>query len=475
MEKNIEEKITEISKIQQTINKENRKNAVIDSASFRDPSGYVLHFNNEIYRVIKDNYKDEYNHLIESGLYDKLVSDNLILKHWDTQPPTSTMFNFKEYYKIIKQEKVRFISYPYEWSFDMLKDASLVTLRIQNISMEFGMSLKDASAYNIQFQNGKPVLIDVTSFDMYANGPWKAYRQFCEHFLAPLALMAKKDIRISQLFMSNIDGIPLDIAAEIIPKSTFANFGLAAHIHAHARAQKHYEDKKIKKQKLGKMQLLGIIASLKSTILGLKIKQKTEWADYYRDTNYSESAFENKQTIVKEMLDKISSDMVIDLGANDGTISKIASENSFVISMDIDPIAVNTNYLNSNGRINPIVANLANPSPAIGWANCERISLIDRLGKNTCLALALIHHLRITYGIPLKKQFDVFSKISKHLIIEFIPKDDSQVTRLLQNRPDIYDDYTSDMFEEIAQQDFTIIDSKPVGNSLRKIYLMNSK
>lgn len=223
------------------------------------------------------------------------------------------------------------------------------------------------------------------------------------------------------------------------------------------------------------MQLLGIIASLKSTILGLKIKQKTEWADYYRDTNYSESAFENKQTIVKEMLDKISSDMVIDLGANDGTISKIASENSFVISMDIDPIAVNTNYLNSNGRINPIVANLANPSPAIGWANCERISLIDRLGKNTCLALALIHHLRITYGIPLKKQFDVFSKISKHLIIEFIPKDDSQVTRLLQNRPDIYDDYTSDMFEEIAQQDFTIIDSKPVGNSLRKIYLMNSK
>ena len=266
---------------------------IIDGASFRDPSGNVIHYKNEIYRIINNNYKNEFDHFIKSGLYQKLISENLIVEY-NEDDTIQIKSDFDNFYKIIKQEKIHFISYPYEWSFDMLKDAALTILQIQKICLEFGMSLKDASAYNVQFYNGKPILIDTTSFEMYQDGPWKAYRQFCEHFLAPLALMSKKDVRLFQLLLSNIDGIPLDIAAEIIPKSTFTNFGLAAHIHAHAKAQKHYEDKKVKKQKLRKIQLLGIIENLKATIKNLKINQETEWANYYNDTNYSDIAEKEK-------------------------------------------------------------------------------------------------------------------------------------------------------------------------------------
>jgi hypothetical protein len=446
----------------------------MDDASFRDPSGNVLHYKNEIYRIINNNYKNEFEHFIKSGLYEKLISENLLVQYKENSA-IQIKSEFDNFYKIIKQEKIHFISYPYEWSFDMLKDAALTILQIQKICLEFGMSLKDASAYNIQFYNGKPILIDTTSFEMYQNGPWKAYRQFCEHFLAPLALMSKKDVRLFQLLLSNIDGIPLDIAAEIVPKSTFTNFGLAAHLHAHAKAQKHYENKKIKKQKLGKTQLLGIVENLKATIKNLKIKQKTEWADYYNDTNYSDVAEKEKRVIVKNFLKKCSSEIVIDLGANDGRFSEIAAENSYVVSMDIDPIAVNTNYLKHNPKIIPIVTNFANPSPAIGWSNNERKSLFQRIKNNTCMALALIHHLRITHGIPLKNQFEVFSKISKFLIIEFVPKEDSQVKRLLQNRDDVFDDYDMKTFEHIAFKNFENIESLEVKDSLRKIYLMKNK
>ena len=447
---------------------------IIDGASFRDPSGNVIHYKNEIYRIINHNYKNEFDHFIKSGLYQKLISENLIVEY-NEDDTIQIKSDFDNFYKIIKQEKIHFISYPYEWSFDMLKDAALTILRIQKICLEFGMSLKDASAYNVQFHNGKPILIDTTSFEMYQDGPWKAYRQFCEHFLAPLALMSKKDVRLFQLLLSNIDGIPLDIAAEIIPKSTFTNFGLAAHIHAHAKAQKHYEDKKVKKQKLRKIQLLGIIENLKSTINNLKINQETEWANYYNDTNYSDIAEKEKCIIVKNFLKKCSSEMVIDLGANDGRFSEIAAENSYVVSMDIDPIAVNNNYLKYNPKIIPIVTNLANPSPAIGWNNNERKSLFDRIKNNTCIALALIHHLRITHGIPLENQFEVFSKIAKFLIIEFVPKEDSQVKRLLQNRDDVFDDYDIKTFERVAFKNFENIEYLEVKDSLRKIYLMKNK
>ena len=445
---------------------------IVDNASFRDPSGYVVHHNNSIYRIINKNYANIFEKATESGLFKKLIDDEMLVNFEDN---SELELNDSDIFKIIKQEKIKFISFPYEWSFDMLKDAALMTLEIQKKCIEFGFSLKDASAYNIQFHNGKPILIDITSFEEYSEEPWIAYRQFCEHFLGPLALMAKKDVRLSKLLVNYIDGIPLDIVSGIIPKSTFTNFGLSAHLHAHAKAQKRYEEKKVEKKKLKKIQLLGIIESLRSTIKNLNLEQKTEWAEYYKDTNYSEEGQLEKENIVREFIQKTSSDIIIDFGANDGKFSRIASEKTFVVSIDVDPIAVNKNYNHHDENIISIIGDLANPSQGIGWNNLERPSLLKRIEKNTCLALALIHHLRITFGIPLKKQFELFSSVAKYLIIEFVDKEDSQIQRLLQNREDVFDDYTEENFEMIISKYFEMIDSIKIKNSHRKIYLLKNK
>ena len=444
----------------------------IDNASFRDPKGYVVHHNNNVFRVINNSYKEEYEHCTKSGLFKKLIDDGLLLLFEES---SDLEIDSKEIFKILEQKKLNFISYPYEWSFDMLKDAALATLKIQKICIEYGASLKDASSYNIQFHEGKPVFIDTTSFEIFEEKPWIAYRQFCEHFLGPLALMAKKDVRLSSMLVNYIDGIPLDIISSIIPKTTFTNFGLTAHLHAHAKAQKKYEGKKIEKKKLGKMQLLGIVESLTSTIKNLKLGQKTEWADYYDDTNYTTEAEKNKVEIVKKYINNTNTNTIIDFGANDGKYSKIAAEKSFVISVDKDPIAVNNNYKNQNSNMISIIGDLSNPIPSIGWNNSERPSFLERIGKSTCMALALIHHLRITFGIPLSKQFELFSKIAENLIIEFIDKKDSQIIRLLQNREDVFDDLTEENFEKIASQYFTILDNSVIRDTNRKIYLMKNK
>ena len=169
----------------------------VDSGSFRDSNGFVFWQDGALYRQVNTSYKDNYEHLMESGLYEVLVSGGLLLPHEEvniqsSQPDLA--------YKVIRPELIPFISYPYEWCFSQLKDAALTTLEIQKTCLDFGMSLKDCSAYNIQFRKGKPVLIDTLSFEKYREGqPWVAYRQFCQHFLAPLALMSHKDIRLNQL------------------------------------------------------------------------------------------------------------------------------------------------------------------------------------------------------------------------------------------------------------------------------------
>ena len=207
-------------------------------------------------------------------------------------------------HKIIQPERVPFISYPYEWSFGQLKDAALATLSIQRRALKVGMSLKDASAYNIQFVRGKATLIDTLSFEIYKEGqPWVAYRQFCQHFLAPLALMALRDVRLNQLLRVYIDGVPLDLASELLPAKTRFNFGLLTHIHLHAGAQKRYSGAEVKSRAatMSKQAMTGLIDNLDATVRKLDWKPGgTEWGNYYDITNYSDAAFEHKKQLVRE-------------------------------------------------------------------------------------------------------------------------------------------------------------------------------
>ena len=449
----------------------------IQSSSFRDPSGFLFFENEVLYRQINQEYKNEYEHLMDSGLYKRLVDSKLLIPHTEADMISP---NKEKLYKIIKPEPIPFISYPYEWCFSQLKNAAITTLEIQKIALDYNMTLKDASSYNIQFRQGKPILIDTLSFEKYQEGQtWKPYKQFCQHFLAPLALMSQKDIRLNQLFRIYIDGIPLDLADKLLPSKKLYMFSLLSHIHLHAKSQKHYENKdiKIKTRKMPRNSFVGIIESLHSGIKKLKwTPEKTEWGDYYNDTNYSQGSFEEKKQTVSKFLDKTKAKLVWDLGANTGIFSRLASKKDIeTISFDIDPAAVEKNYLTciqeADTKLLPLLLDLTNPSSSIGWNSVERNSFVERGPADVVIALALIHHLTISNNIPLFNLAEFFHGICNYLIIEFIPKTDSQVKRLLLTREDIFVDYNQQNFENEFKKFFSIYESKKLNNSERTLYL----
>lgn len=450
-------------------------------SSFRDPSGFLFFRNGKIYRQVNSLAKEDYDLLMSSGLYDSLVGDGLLIPHEEVGLELRCT---DDAHKILAPEMIRFISYPYEWCFSQFKDAALATLAIQKRAFEFGMCLKDASAYNIQFVGGRPVLIDTLSFEKYREGhPWIAYRQFCQHFLAPLALMSYADIRLNQLMRVYIDGIPLDLASSLLSLSTRFRFSLLSHIHLHARSQRHFGGKAIRmtEPRMPKTNFMAVIDSLESATGRLKWRPRgTEWGDYYEDTNYSDGALDHKRELVARFLDRLAPDSVWDLGANTGFFSRVSSGKGIpTMAFDIDPVAVEKNYREcvekSEGDILPLLLDLTNPSSGIGWENRERMSLLERGPADTVLALALIHHLAISNNVPLEHLAGFFSRTCRSLIIEFVPKSDSQAQRLLATREDIFPDYKEEAFERAFERYFEIKERASVGDSERTLYCMEKR
>jgi hypothetical protein len=459
------------------------KNSSRLSASFRDPNGFIFKQNGTLYRQVNQSYSSEYSLLMESGLYAKLTKAGLLIPH---EEANVSPMESGQAFKVIQPEYIPFISYPYEWSFGLLKEAALATLSIQKRALKAGMTLKDASAYNIQFVRGKATLIDSLSFDIYHEGePWVAYRQFCQHFLAPLALMSHTDIRLNQLLRVYIDGVPLDLASRLLPFGSRLDFGLLTHLHLHARLQAGSANQTAPQKRttgtMTKQAMQGLIENLEATVKKMTWKPAgTEWGDYYNITNYSDKAFQHKQTLVSNWIARVEPKLVWDLGANNGTFSRLASDKDIpAISFDIDPAAVEQNYQQVKAKkeqnIIPLLLDLTNPSPALGWHNRERESLIERAPADMVLALALIHHLAISNNVPLPQLADFFADAGKWLVIEFVPKSDSQVKKLLSSRKDIFPNYTREAFEEAFAEHFTIREKVAVEESERFLYLMERK
>ena len=405
-----------------------------------------------------------------SGLYDHLIQTGDLVPHDEVEASISPDGKASA---VLRPARVGFISYPYEWCFSQLKAAALLTLRLQKAAVQHGMSLKDATAYNVAFEAGRPVWIDTLSFERLTPGkPWVAYRQFCQFFLAPLAAISFVDVRLLQLLRAHLDGMPLELVSRILPVSTRLRPGILTHVHLQAAAERRVADgappmASRRTREVSATGSAGILDSLERTVTGLTWRPgKTTWGDYYDATNYTDAAFGHKREIVTAAIDRVAPRNVWDLGANDGTFSRLASDRGIpTVAFDVDPVAVEKNYRRvverKETRLLPLLLDLTNPSARAGWAHEERDSFADRGPADLVLALALVHHLAIAHNVPLPRIAEFFARVARALVIEFVPKGDSQLQRMLSTREDIFDQYTQPDFEAAFGRWFTIEQMTP--------------
>ena len=458
---------------------------MIDPASFRDPSGFVFRREGILYRQVQSPAAADWEAFRSSGLLDRLVADRLLVDHTDAPLELAAV---PDAVAVLQPRPLDFISYPYEWSFSQLQEAALLTLDLQSRALDAGMRLKDASAYNIQLDAGRPIHIDTLSFEVAApTEPWPAYRQFCEHFLAPLALMAHRDVRCGLMLRDFIDGIPLDLAARLLPVRTRLNLGLASHIHLHAGAQRRASkdaapatDAPKRERRISATGQRAVLDSLRRTVAGLKWEPTSHWTEYASSTSYSDAATASKGELVREMLASVGGSTAWDVGANTGAYSVMAADAGYrVIAWDQDAGSVEAHWRRVRGgsgpRILPLICDLANPSPAIGWALEERASFLERGEPDVMLALALVHHLAIGNNVPLPGIARLFARMARMAIVEFVPKEDPMTRRLLAARRDVFEHYTLDGFRAAVGDSFRIVREAPITDSPRTLFLLERR
>lgn len=450
-------------------------------SSFRDPSGFVFNRDGVLLRQVNESYRPDFEELLASGLYGQLVDDGLLIPHEDA--PVDLAVNGRAW-RVIRPERIPFITYPYEWCFGQLKDAASITLDLLRRALHHGMVLKDASPFNVQFRGSRPVFIDTLSFTHYREGePWIAYRAFCRGFLAPLALMVRRHVECGQLLQVYPNGVPLELAGALLGWRTWLDPRLAVHLKLHARFEGRSErnSRNPSTGGMSKRALLGMIDSLAGAVESLKWRlPRTEWADYYADPAMTTAGdVGEKNCVVRRLMEGRPLGMTWDLGANTGLFSRVVEDSaSFVASIDGDPAAVEKNYEQCRtgrpGKILPLWIDLTSPTPAIGWANRERDSLLDRGPADTVLALALIHHLAIGNNVPLESVAEFMASCTrKFLLVEFVAKADEKVQRLLRSREDIFVDYDEDGFRRAFGAHFRVVERVALAGGTRILFLMD--
>lgn len=443
-------------------------------ASFRDPSGFIYEKDGTVYRFVSSVYQQHYELLQSSGLSEELIKQNLLL------PFTEINENHTgkaDWYKTLQPKLIPFISYAWEWSFEQLKDAALATLSICKASLQKGMILKDASHTNMQFVDGRAKLIDTLSFEKYTAGEsWIAYRQFCECFLNPLLIAAYTGIEVHKLLLSYPDGIPAQLTAQLLPFKTKLKPVIYLHVHLHAKlAGKTVAQEAVPTKKVSLKNIEQILQSLFDCISGLSLPSKvTTWNNYYDETILSDQYLSAKKKLVSSLLDEMSYESVIDLGANEGEFSLLCKKEAMVVATDFDSACINSLYSKIKKQklqnILPLVIDLSYPSPAMGWMNKERSAFFSRRKFDIGLALALIHHLAIDKNLSFEQLAVFFADACDQLLIEFVPKEDPKIKDMLKWRKDIFENYNEDRFQSAFEKYFVLKKKIPVSGSQRIIY-----
>jgi hypothetical protein len=457
-----------------------------EPGSFRDREGRVFYREGRVYRALSAGALADWRALEGTSFFESASRKGHIVPTRPADLPFERLAELSEnWVAALEHDRVPFISYPYEWCFGMLKDAALLHLDLMLGALEEDLILKDSSAYNIQWLGTEPQHIDIPSFQRWQPGDaWIGYRQFCQLFLYPLMLTAYRQLPFQPWLRGNIDGITPEDCNNLLTGRDRLRGGVFTHVYiqskllAAASQPSSSLRKELKAAGLGKQIITRNVRSLRKLIARMHWKKSSsEWSSYVDQHSYSDDDDRTKRAFVERAVATRSWGLVWDLGCNVGTYSRIAAENSsFVVAMDGDSLAVERLYAELKGEgcrnVLPLVVNLADPSPDLGWDGKERRSLTTRADVDLTLCLALVHHMVISANVPLAEFVDWLARLRSHLVIEFVTRDDAMVQRLLLNKDDIYHDYHLDKFEHEIERSFETLDREELACGSRFLYFL---
>ena len=381
--------------------------------------------------------------------------------------------------------RLPFVSYPYEWTFSMLKDAALLQLGLTRATLADGIGLKDATPYNVQFLGSRAQFIDAGSFEKRRKtDPWYGYRQFCELFLYPLMLQGYLGVGFQPFLRGAVNGISPDTMRKLLPASIRRpRKGRLTHVVLHAAAQNRFADTEVKvkneaaKAGMNATVLDATLRKLEKLVGGLSLgDKKSTWSEYTERGHYIENSLDEKQKFVRDAVASRPRRLVTDIGCNDGAFSRIASAHSdYVVAMDADPLVVDRLYnslkAEKNDRILPLYVDMSDSGGGIGWRGRERPGVFDRGTPDIVLYLAVIHHVAITFNIPVAAQLDMLADLAPEIVIEMPHADDPMVRKLLVNkREGIHDDFNLQEFERLLSERFEVRSKMLLSSGTRTIF-----
>jgi ribosomal protein L11 methylase PrmA len=446
-----------------------------ESASFKDDAGKVFYFNNRVFRTVNNNYSEEYEYIKKKDIYNSLIEKKILINSWEVNKDIENeiKLNFNNLYKILEHEKLEYWSYPYEWTFSQLKKAAIFHLDFQLNLLENNISLKDASAYNVQFKNNKPVFIDTLSLQKFdENIPWQGHKQFCEEFLNPLVFSSKFNIPFNEIYKGNLNGISNHSIIRMLGYKIFLSYTLLINVYFTEFLSKSTKRSKKSKKVSYKQSQIFLINNLKKYISKLEYKKnKTAWSNYSSNNSYTKVSEIEKENILKKYLSKKIPHSVIDIGCNDGRYSTIAKDLHVkkVIALDFDMQCLERIDIESNGVITPMYGDLSNMSGGNGWGSKEKKSFVHRFKFDFSISFAVIHHLAISKNIPLNEILRFITSLSSRGLIEYIPLEDQMIRQMTEFRNKNYNDYNFHNFINILKQNCKYYEVNDLNESKRKI------
>lgn len=465
-----------------------------EPGSFRDPDSAVFTSNGKVLRGLSGSAADDWDRLTATDFFPKLVEAGKVVRttpHEGDAPPSP---RGQPWSRVLEHERIPVVSYPYEWPFAMLREAAALHLEVLAAALDDGMSLKDGTAYNVQFVGARPTFIDIGSFER-STGPWPGYRQFCQTMLFPLLVQAHVGVPFQPLLRGAIDGLnPSDVAGMFsglrrFRKGVLRNVTLHSVLERKVTTASETVKSDLTSSGFSTEMAKATTKNLRKLVGALEVAKRgsasdddhSVWSDYRDTCSYSDDDAKAKQAFVRAALDDGDSRVVLDLGANDGEYSLLAAEHAdHVVAVDGDEKVVDLLYrrlrASGNEKILPLVMNLVDPSGGIGWRNRERAPFVERVRPDATLALALVHHLSIAANVPLPEVVAWLASFGGRVVVEFPHVDDVQVKRLLANKPaGLFDDYQREAFERLLAEQFLVHRQETLPGGTRTMYLVESK